>query len=83
MFARSESVGDGVLRNVCTKVTPELADRIDAAVSLLGVSKRRFLEAAFIEALLKVEDLMRAEGVGDGSLQELIRSKMAARSDES
>ncbi|RQV18152.1 hypothetical protein DF132_23230 [Burkholderia cenocepacia] len=64
-------------------MTPELADRVDAAVSLLGVSKRQFIEAAFIEALLKVEDLMRVEGVGDGSLRELIRSKVAARSDKS
>ena len=51
------------LKNVCAKVTPQLSDQIDEIVGLLGVSKRRFLEAAFIEAVAKAHEIMRAEGL--------------------
>ena len=50
-------------RNVCAKVSPELADDIDAVCGLLGVSKRRWLEAAFVEALDKTYAILKAEGV--------------------
>jgi len=33
--------GDQIpLRNVCAKLSPELADRLDSMVSVLGISKR-------------------------------------------
>lgn len=51
------------LKNVCAKVTPQLSDEIDQVVGLLGVSKRRFLEAAFIEAISMARHIMKAEGV--------------------
>lgn len=51
------------LKNVCAKVTPQLADEIDQVVGLLGVSKRRFLEAAYIEAVQRARAIMKAEGV--------------------
>lgn len=51
------------LKNVCAKVTPQLADQIDEVVGLLGVSKRRFLEAAFVEAVQRAHEIMKAEGV--------------------
>ena len=50
-------------RNVCAKVHPELADDIDQVCGLLGISKRRWLEAAFVEALDKTKAILRAEGV--------------------
>ena len=50
-------------KNVCAKVSPELAAQIDDVVGLLGISKRRFLEAAFIEAVRRAEEIMEAEGV--------------------
>lgn len=51
------------LKNVCAKVSPQLSDEIDQVVGLLGVSKRRFLEAAFIEAIAMAHEIMKAEGV--------------------
>lgn len=51
------------LKNVCAKVTPQLSDEIDQVVGLLGVSKRRFLEAAYIEAVQRAHEIMKAEGV--------------------
>jgi len=53
------------LKNVCAKVSPQLADQIDEIVGLLGVSKRRFLEAAFIEAITKAREIMDKEGLWD------------------
>lgn len=62
------------LKNVCAKVMPQLSDQIDEIVGLLGVSKRRFLEAAFIEAVAKAHEIMQAEGLfevlEDGQLGE-------------
>lgn len=61
-----ESGGEPVpLKNVCAKVTEELSDRIDTCVSILGCSKRRFLESAFIEAVIKTEEILSAEGYWD------------------
>lgn len=51
------------LKNVCAKVSPQLAEQIDEVVGLLGISKRRFLEAAFIEAVSKAQEIMLREGL--------------------
>lgn len=53
------------LKNVCAKVAPQLADQIDEVVGLLGISKRRFLEAAFVEAIQRAHEIMKAEGLWD------------------
>lgn len=45
------SVGQLELKNVCAKVSVELADELDNACNLLGLSKRRFIESAIINAL--------------------------------
>ena len=39
------------LKNVCAKVSVELADRLDYTISKLGMSKREFVEMAIIQAL--------------------------------
>lgn len=54
---------DLVTKNVCAKVSFELSSRIDHIVNLLGVSKRRFLEAAFIEACDQAERIFEEEGL--------------------
>ena len=51
------------LKNVCAKVMPELSDEIDEICGLLGISKRRFLEAAMVEALSKAKGIIAREGV--------------------
>jgi len=58
------SVGDDVLplRNVCAKLTVELSDRIDRTVSVLGVSKRSFIERALIEAMDQVDAMLEEVG---------------------
>ena len=46
------------LKNVCAKVSPELAEELDNTCHLLGISKRRFVEAAIVEALNKADEIM-------------------------
>lgn len=53
------------LKNICAKCTPHLSDQVDEVVGLLGISKRRFLEAAIIDAVNKAHEIMRSEGVFD------------------
>lgn len=49
------------LKNVCAKVVPQLADKLDEVCGLLSISKRRFIESALIEALKKADDIMQDE----------------------
>lgn len=51
------------LKNVCARVSAELSEEIDKICDLLGISKRRFLEAAFVEAVQKAHSIMDAEGL--------------------
>src|SRR5664280_2600827 len=46
------------LKNVCAKVSPQLADKLEEVCGLLSISKRRFIEAALIEALNQAEEIM-------------------------
>ena len=43
------------LRNVCAKLSPELVDRLDNSLSILGITKRQFIEMALVEALDRVD----------------------------
>lgn len=51
------------MKNVCARVSPVLADEIDEVVSLLGCSKRVFLEAAFLNAVRQAKSIFESEGV--------------------
>lgn len=51
------------LKNVCAKVSSELSDKIDSICDLLDISKRRFLEAAMIEAVEQASAIIKEEGV--------------------
>ena len=66
-----------VIKNVCAKVPVWLSDEIDGIVSLLGISKRRFLEAAFIDALDRANKVIDDEGLHD-YLAQIAESQEAA-----
>lgn len=51
------------LKNLCTKVHPELAKRIDNLCNNLDIRKRQFCEYAFIEAVEKAEKIIQDEGL--------------------
>lgn len=51
------------LKNVCAKVSVQLSEEIDKVCYFLDISKRRFLEAAFIDAIEKAHAIIDEEGV--------------------
>lgn len=53
------------IKNVCAKISVQLSDRLDSTVGLLGISKRRFIEAAIIDALEKANRIMEEEGLNE------------------
>lgn len=45
-------VSEGLkLRQVCAMVSPQLFDELEGTCELLGISKRKFVEGALIEAI--------------------------------
>lgn len=51
------------MTNVCAKVSTELSQEISKVCDLLGVSKRRFLECAFIDAVNTAHRIIDEEGM--------------------
>lgn len=51
------------ITNVCAKVSTQLSQEIDHYCDLLNVSKRKFLEAAMIDALERMKTIASEEGV--------------------
>jgi len=55
--------GEGVealpLRNVCAKLSVELAENIDQVCSTLGISKRLFIQNAMIEACAQANQALQ------------------------
>jgi len=54
------------LRNVCAKLTVELAERIDNTAAVLGITKRLFIERALIEAMDQVDAMLDQVGAWEG-----------------
>lgn len=49
--------------NLCARVMPDLASEVDSICALLSISKRRFIEAAIIEAIRQAKEVMDEEGM--------------------
>lgn len=56
---------DVPVRNMCAKVHPVLVDRVQSVCSALGVSQRRFIEAAVSTAVHEAEELLAEHFPGD------------------
>lgn len=54
---------EGLTKNVCARVSTKLSDDIDSLCDFLGLSKRRFVEAALIDAVRKAQQILDDEGV--------------------
>lgn len=50
-------INSEVLKNVCAKVSPQLVNRLDNALKILGISKRVFVEMAIINALDEFDEI--------------------------
>jgi len=46
------------IKNVCTKMSKELADEIDNTVRFLDIRKRKFIELAIIQALADAKEII-------------------------
>lgn len=64
-YAISSGELEPTLKNICTKVTISLADEIDNICTMLSISKRKFCETAFIDAIQKAKKIMEDEGLYD------------------
>lgn len=53
--------GSVELRNVCAKLSVQLADRLDNTLAMIDMSKRQFVEMALIEALNKVDQALEEQ----------------------
>lgn len=74
-FGREIEISEGMeaaleqavpLRNVCAKLTVELAERIDNTAAVLGITKRSFIERALIEAMDQVDAMLDDVGAWEG-----------------
>jgi nucleoside 2-deoxyribosyltransferase len=52
-------------KQLCAKVSPQLATRLDEACNLLDISKRRFIEAAIISALDQADRVVASINIFD------------------
>ena len=50
------------VKNVCAKLSVELSDQLDHVSGLLGISKRKFIEMALIQALDHAEHVIECVG---------------------
>lgn len=53
------------IRQLCAKVSAHLYAEVDSLCTLLDLSKRRFVEAAVVEAVNRAHNVLRATGLGD------------------
>ena len=61
------------IKNVCAKLSGDLVDRLDNSLSILGMSKRDFIEMALVEALDRVD-----QELADIDAFEFIEARQAA-----
>ena len=50
--------GQKSIRNICAHISTDLYDQIEEACQFLDLTKRRFVEAALIEAVAKAESII-------------------------
>jgi hypothetical protein len=53
-------------KTVCTPLSIPLFDRLSNTLSILDISKRKFIEAAIVEALDKADEIIRQVDVFEG-----------------
>jgi len=71
-FIAQTEVG-GPVKNLCAKVSKNLAQQLEDRCSLLEINKRQFIEAAIMDAIARVDAVVEQEG-----LQEVLAERAAA-----
>ncbi len=57
-FLPDEVLDAAQFRNVCAKLHPELIDRLESVIGLLGMTKRDFIEIALVDALDRADAIL-------------------------
>lgn len=60
-FFPDEILDVSQFRNVCAKLHPELIDRLESTIGLLGMTKRDFIELALLDALDRAEKILHED----------------------
>ncbi len=60
-FLPDEALDIAQFRNVCAKLHPELIDRLESTIGLLGMTKRDFIELALVDALDRAEKILHED----------------------
>lgn len=60
-FLPDEVLDAAQFRNVCAKLHPELIDRLESTIGLLGMTKRDFIELALLDALDRAEKILHED----------------------
>ena len=47
------------IKNVCAKISIQLADELEETCAVLRISKRKFIELAIIEALVRCDSIVK------------------------
>lgn len=63
LIENHDPAAEGLVKNICAKVGIGIFDQIDQLCGLLDINKRAFLEAAFIDAIIKAKEIVEAEGL--------------------
>lgn len=59
-----DSMPEGAhIKNVCAKMSVQLVERLDNTISIIGCSKRRFVECALIAAMERAREIAEEEGL--------------------
>lgn len=53
-----EAAEAGVVRNICAMISVQLFDQVEGACDMLGISKRKFVEAALIAAVDRASSIV-------------------------
>jgi len=53
----------GPVKNVCVKLSKQLVEQMQDRCSLLNINKRQFIEAATIDAIARIDEVVDQEGL--------------------
>lgn len=66
LIEKAAATSPADFKTVCTPLSIPLFDRLSNTLSILDISKRKFIEAAIVEALNKADEIMSQVDVFEG-----------------
>jgi wyosine [tRNA(Phe)-imidazoG37] synthetase (radical SAM superfamily) len=66
LIEKAAAANPAEFKTVCAPLSIPLFDRLSNTLSILDISKRKFIEAAIVEALEKAEEIIKQVDVFEG-----------------